>query len=282
MAEQALTIQNATHNHTTGAILIAVGAATIVFMDGDVKWKDEDVVFFPPDPGLITVQSPVHTLTSGVPALEVVEVPGLEILTVQSPIHALSNQPVGIVSYSPLLVVQNAVHQQPVFSPSLTTGGGLHDNTEHIIYNATNYLRCRHLHGRLDGVYTSPIFDIGSADRYLVYVVGQDTGEEDIVVVGAGTTWDAQVPVPATWNSINVATSSWTNIFALDKGPAVTMRVYYGAASPPTNYIDKMEILSAIVTDTRYLQVRITITDPGPEVYAYVEEFYLRFCQPVA
>ena len=167
-----------------------------------------------------------------------------------------------------------------VLDPRLTTGGGLHDNTEHITYNATDYLRCRHQDGRLDGVYTSPIFDIGSADRYLVYVVGQDPAEADIVVVGTGTTWDSQVPVPNTWNDINASTNTWTNIFSLDQGPSVTMRIYYGQTSPPTNYVDKMEILSAIVTNARYLQVQITITDPGLEIYAYVEKFYLRFCQP--
>ena len=160
-------------------------------------------------------------------------------------------------------------HTHDVFYPELTTGGGLHYNTKHIIYNATNYLKCRHLHGDLQGVYKSPIFDLTApgADRYLVYIVGQDTAKPDIVVVGAGTTWDSQIPSPATWSSIGVATNTWTNIFALDAGPAVTMRLYYGATSPPTSYVDKMEILSAIVT-ARYFQVQITINDPVGEVYA--------------
>ena len=82
----------------------------------------------------------------------------------------------------------------------------------------------------------------------------------------------------AKWD--DVSGSSWTNIFSLDGGPSVTMRIYYGQTSPPANYVDKMEILSAIVTNTRYLQAEITITDPAPEIHAYVEEFYLRFCQP--
>jgi len=177
------------------------------------------------------------------------------------------------------LTVIDTNHGHAVFYPELSTGGGLHYNTEHVIYNAQNYLRCRHLHGELSGVYKSPIFDTGvGADRYLVYIVGQDTAEPDIVVVGTGTTWDSQVPVPATWESMGVSTNTWTNIFELDQGPSVTMRLYYGATSPPTNYVDKMEILSTIVT-ARYFQVQITINDPVGEVYAYVEEFYLRFCQ---
>jgi hypothetical protein len=175
--------------------------------------------------------------------------------------------------------VQDAVHEQRVFNPELTTGGGLHDNTAHITYNAHDYLRCRHQHGQLTGTYTSPIFDIGSASRYLIYTVGQDTSEADVVVVGAGTTWDSQVPTPNTWEDIGVSTNSWTNIFSLDQGPSVTVRVYYGQTSPPSNYVDKMEILSAIVADARYLQVVTTITDPGMEIYAYVEKYYLRYCQ---
>jgi len=177
------------------------------------------------------------------------------------------------------LAIISTDHTQDVFYPELTTGGGLHYNTEHIIYNAQNYLKCRHLHGDLSGVYKSPIFDTGvGADRYLAYIVGQDTAEPDIVVVGTGTTWDSQVPVPATWESVGVSTNTWTNIFELDQGPSVTMRLYYGETSPPTSYVDKMEVLSAIVT-ARYFQVQITINDPVGEVYAYVEEFYLRFCQ---
>jgi hypothetical protein len=82
-----------------------------------------------------------------------------------------------------------------------------------------------------------------------------------------------------TWDNLNASTATWTNIFALDQGPSVEMRLYYGPTSPPTNYLDKMEILSGIVTDARYFRVRITITDPTAEIYAYVEEYFLRLCQ---
>ena len=177
------------------------------------------------------------------------------------------------------LAVQPAFHTLRTFYPELTTGGGYHDNTEHITYNAHDYLRCKHLHGQLVGTYTSPIFDTEiAADRYLAYVVGQDTSEADIVVVGVGTTWDSQLPTPNTWASVSADTNTWTNIFSLDAGPSVSIRLYYGETSPPTNYVDKMEILSAILTNARYFQVKITITDPSLEIYAYVEKFYLRLC----
>ena len=100
----------------------------------------------------------------------------------------------------------------------------------------------------------------------------------DIVWFDTVSVYEIDEVNSATWNSIGVATNTWTNIFELDHGPSVTMGLYYGATSPPTSYVDKMEILSAIVT-ARYFQVQININDPVGEVYAYVEEFYLRLCQ---
>ena len=339
-----------------------------------------------------------------------------------------------VLNFGAWLGILSAIHKQPGVVLELTTGpigepGGWHNNTAHIDYGGINYLRCKHQHGNLQGVYKSPIFDAGGSDRYLVYIVGQDTDEFDIVVVGTGSTWASQVPIvttganlmtdgafdnwttddlddwtesdsdasedlggqagscaeitasanyghiyepigvtaekwyilsgyykntagdtavfgvydfwnsnfltapdyhelddataawteftylfytppgctnvwmefggktsgdivffdtisllqideakSTTWESIGVATNTWTNIFELDQGPSVTMRLYYGETSPPTSHVDKMEILSAIVT-ARYFQVQININDPVGEVYAYVEEFSLRFCQ---
>ena len=206
----------------------------------------------------------------------------LQTLTVIDTNHA-NIASIPVLNFGAWLGILSAIHKQPGVVLELTTGpvgkpGGWHNNTAPIDYGGINYLRCKHQHGNLQGVYKSPILDAGSSDRYLVYIVGQDTDEPDIVVVGIGTDWDSQVPDPATWESIGVATNSWTNIFALDAGPSVTMRLYYGETSPPTSYVDKMEILSAIVT-ARYFQVQININDPVGEVYAYVEEFSLRFCQ---
>ena len=359
----------------------------------------------------------------------------LKSLTIQNPTHGhITGAPV--VTYHTLLTVQDAVNEHWGFSPDLTANadddpGGYHNNTSPIIYNIDHeYLRCKHQHGVLTGTYKSRIFDTEiAADRYLAYIVGQDADEPDIVVVGAGTTWDSQVPLVTTgaelltngafenwtlddldnwaeqncdtsedvagqtgsavkittsaaggyihqtnaviqekwytlsgyykntagdiarfgiydatnatwitpdgyldldstgdftefsflfltppgcisltvsfsgknngdivwfdtcsvlqvdelnstkWTNIGVATNSWTDIFTLGRGPKVTMRLWYGETSPPTNSVDKMEILSAIVENAKYFQVEITITDPVAEVYAYVEKFHLRLCQ---
>jgi hypothetical protein len=56
------------------------------------------------------------------------------------------------------------------------------------------------------------------------------------------------------------------------------MRLYYGASDPPTSYVDRLEILSAIIPATnRYFKVRITIIDPNPNVWGYVEAFTIKW-----
>jgi hypothetical protein len=100
----------------------------------------------------------------------------------------------------------------------------------------------------------------------------------EIVVTGAGTAWDDVIPDPNDWDSINIDTRTWTEIFTLAAGPSVSMKLLYGDASPPTNEIERMEILSTIVTG-QYFQIEITITDPSLEVNALVEEFDLYYLQ---
>ena len=243
----------------------------VFWKDGDVQFVSGDVRFVPQDHGLSITETALG-LVSSLPAL-----------LVCYKLDDIGSQH-GLITVIPdfsagwALSVVSPYHTVTLYPVELSFGGS-HNNTEHIVYDGTDYLRCKHQGGNLVGVYTSPVFDLGSADRYLAYIVGQNIAKSDIVVVGFGTTWDAQVPDPTTWAQISVSTNTWTNIFALDRGPSVAVRLYYGAADPPTNYLDKMEILSGIVTDARYFRVRITITDPTPEVYAYIEKYYLRLCQ---
>jgi hypothetical protein len=151
-------------------------------------------------------------------------------------------------------------------------GIGTHDNTEHMTYDEDDYLKCSHSGAVLTGTYTSPIYDRGSSGRYLVYLLAA------IVVTGVGTTWNDVIPSPDTWNNINIATRIWTEIFELAAGPSVQITLKYGETSPPTNEVEKQEILSAIVTG-RYFQVQIVITDPSDAINALVEHFTLKFCQ---
>jgi len=151
-------------------------------------------------------------------------------------------------------------------------GVGTHDNTEHTTYDSDDYLKCSHTGGVLTGTYKSPIYDRGSSGRYMIYLLA------DIVVTGTGTTWDDVIPDPDTWNELNIATRSWVEIFELLAGPSVQIKLLYGETSPPANEVEKLEILSCIVT-ARYFQVKIIITDPSDAVNALVEHFTLKFCQ---
>ena len=154
-------------------------------------------------------------------------------------------------------------------------GVGTHNNTEHVIYNVDDYLKCSHNPAdptSLTGVYTSPIYDLGASGRYMVYILAA------IVLTGAGTTWGDVIPAPSVWTSIGITTRTWREIFALSAGASVTMKLKYGDASPPTSEVEKMEILSGIVTG-RYFQLEITIVDPSFAVNALIENFTMKFCQ---
>ena len=166
--------------------------------------------------------------------------------------------------------------------PILSTSGAVYDNTIPITYSGQSYLKCRHLFSTLTGTYTSGVVDIGdseAANRHLVYVTGQDPAEEDIVITGEGTTWDDKFPSPTKWSEGNISTYTWSEIFSLSGAPSVRMRLYYGTSNPPTSYVDRLEILSAIIPATnRYFQLKITIVDPNINVFAYVEAYILKFC----
>jgi hypothetical protein len=111
-------------------------------------------------------------------------------------------------------------------------------------------------------------------DDYLVWIAA------DLLVLGAGNTWDDQVPSPTTWNQIGASSRSWSQIFALTQASNIEMKLKYGAASPPANEVTKMEILSTVINTFRYLQVEITITDPAEEVYGLVGAFDLKLRRP--
>ncbi len=151
-------------------------------------------------------------------------------------------------------------------------GVGTHSNTEYVLYGGNDSVKCSHTADVLVGTYTSPTYDRGSSARYLVYVLA------DIVVTGAGTTWGDQFPSPTTWADQDVENRTWAEIFELPAAPSVEMTLLYGDADPPTNEVNRMELMSTIVT-ARYYRVKITITDPALTINAIVNDFTLKFCQ---
>ena len=111
-------------------------------------------------------------------------------------------------------------------------------------------------------------------DDYLAYI------RAEITVLGAGNTWDDQVPIPYTWDMVRASERTWLEIFTLTAAPNVSMKLKYGAASPPTSEVSRMEILSTVLTNFQYLQVEITITDPSEGINALVEGFDLVLRRP--
>lgn len=150
--------------------------------------------------------------------------------------------------------------------------GETHTNTEQVDYGGDDYLKCTHTDGVLTGTYTSPIYDRGSVDQYLVYLTA------DIVVTGEGTDWDSVAPSPTTWDDLSATTKTWVDIVELPAGPQVSMKLLYGDTSPPTAEVERLEVLSTIVSG-RYYQIEIQITDPQPNINAMVENFTLNFAQ---
>jgi len=81
----------------------------------------------------------------------------------------------------------------------------------------------------------------------------------------------------ASWDDADVS-RTWTQIFELTSGASVQITLKYGTVSPPTNEVEKMELLSGIVTG-QYFQVEITIIDPSDAVNALVKNFEVNFCE---
>ena len=102
----------------------------------------------------------------------------------------------------------------------------------------------------------------------------------DVVVLGAGNEWDDQVPDPWTWNQARASEETWLQIFTLTEAPGVNMKLKYGPTPALASEVSKMEILSTVLNNFRYLQVEITISDPSEGINALVETFDLVLRRP--
>ena len=148
-------------------------------------------------------------------------------------------------------------------------------NTEQVDYGGEDYLQCSHEDStagiNLTGTYTSEEFDTGVvADDYYIYL------DAEIAVTAAGTKFIDVMPEPNDWNSINITTRSWHEIFTIDEAPKVNITIFYRETGGATAWseVKNAEILSAIVK-ARYFKVEIEIIDPSNETYAKVENFTL-------
>lgn len=144
-------------------------------------------------------------------------------------------------------------------------------NAEMVLYATENYLKCSHTGGVLTGSHKSVVIDRGATGRYLAYILAS------MVVTGDGQRWADVIPSGTTWAQM-VISRKWREIFQPLAAPSVKMKLWYGDTNPPTNVVERMEILSAIVQG-RYFQVEIEINDPTLTVNALVEHYTLKLCQ---
>jgi len=149
--------------------------------------------------------------------------------------------------------------------------GTYFNNAEHITYTSADFLKCSHTGGNLFGQYIGATYDTGVIARvYYVYI------EADIVVIGAGTTWNDVLPTTTTWNQLDVS-RRWYQIFELDEAPTVAMGIQYKENSGDawSTLTTAGQVMSGVV-NARYFRVYINITDPIEGINALVSDFTLK------
>lgn len=147
---------------------------------------------------------------------------------------------------------------------------GEFSNTSPFFYSSEACVKCLRIGGSRTGVYTGPIHDVGASARRMWYALAP------LHVMAVGLTWNGIIPVPDTWNDLDV-TRTWIEIFEIDAGPSLNISLMHGDGSPPDNETSRMEILSTIVT-SQYERLVITMVDPSDAVHAYIEHYDLKYC----
>lgn len=151
--------------------------------------------------------------------------------------------------------------------------GDFSNNMAPIIYNGESYIKCRHVGSSYSGTYIGVVYDLTTSDRRMLYLLN------DITIIGEGNYWRDRAPSPVKWSDLDVANKRWSDIWNIEEAPQVEEYMYYHPTSnPPTTVQEKLEIITA-VCEGRYYQPRIKITDPGAQVFAYVEAYTLKFVE---
>jgi hypothetical protein len=149
-------------------------------------------------------------------------------------------------------------------------GIGTHDNTEHVIYDGGDVLKCSHTSGVLTGTWTSPEYDLGSVITTRIW------GDFITAFVSSSGTWTASLGTGRTWTEALGTGTRWYEVLAPAYAGVVEATMKWGNSSGSlTNSASKMEILSAEIS-ARYVQFEITITDPDVGSNLYLKELNLK------
>jgi hypothetical protein len=149
-------------------------------------------------------------------------------------------------------------------------GIGTFENTEHCLYSLADALKCSHAGNILMGIWTSPVYDLGSIKTVRVW------GDFICEYSYAGGTWDVLFPSGALWSSRIAPGIRWSDIL----NPVVASRIQatlkWGTLPGSlTNEVDYLEIIAPEI-NARYVQVVITLTDPDIASNLYLKTLNMK------
>lgn len=170
---------------------------------------------------------------------------------------------------------------------------GTFENTEHTTHSAQDALMCSHLSaeieyiedeatgeaieteagakiemqqtaGGLVGTWLSPEYDLGSVMTVRVW------GDFLFDFINSSSTWDSIFPGSTTWYDRITSTTTWDDLLSNNGFGVIEATIYWGDTSGNlTNSADGFELLAAEFS-ARYIQVKITLTDPNYESNMYL------------
>jgi hypothetical protein len=144
------------------------------------------------------------------------------------------------------------------------TTAGTYSTAIDYLYNSSHYIQANHTSG-LAGSFASTIFDTTTSKQYLAYITA------DLTVIGTGSLWSDLLPTTATlWSESLTTSRTWSEAFAPDAAPAITMKLQYGDTTALGSTLERLEILSGIITG-RYFKAVVNIVDPQPSIYGIVQ-----------
>mgnify|MGYP001570388421 FL=1 len=149
-------------------------------------------------------------------------------------------------------------------------GIGTFDNTEYVLYNTAPALKCSHTGGVLTGTWLSPEYDMLALKTVRVW------GDFLTVFASLGGTWAALFPGATLWSDKTTAQTRWYELLSPEYAGALQARLYWGSVTGQLTEIgDKLEILAPEIS-ARFLQVKVTITDPDAGSNLYLKTLNMR------
>ena len=149
-------------------------------------------------------------------------------------------------------------------------GIGTFDNTEYVVYEAGDCLKCSHTGGVLTGTWLSPEYDMLALKTVRVW------GDFVTSFASGGGTWDALFPGATLWSDKLTAQTRWYELLTPEYAGVLEAKLYWGSVTGQLTEVgDKLEILAPEVS-ARYLQVKVTITDPDAGSNLYLKTLNMK------